>query len=100
MAGVLSYEEVDMNIHEDVMVEVCVLLHHMYDVQTRHRLESIVSFGHGYMGDLQTDQLRRYIEIKQSAVAAKKTKEFRCIEDKEELEDHASNSDIILWGSS
>ena len=35
-----------------------------------------------YMGELQTDQLRRYVEIKQSdmpsAVAAKKTKEFRC----------------------
>ena len=102
----------DMKIHEDVKVEVCVLLHHMCDVQTRHRLESIVSFGHGYMGDLQTDQLRRYIEIKQSdmpsAVAAKKTKEFRCppreqmntilnfksIEDEEELEDHACNADL------
>ena len=34
------------------------------------------------MGEIQADQLRRYIEIKQSdlpsAVAAKKTKEFRC----------------------
>ena len=34
------------------------------------------------MGEIQADQLRRYIEIKQSdlpsAVAAKKTREFRC----------------------
>merc|ERR550532_3658620 len=102
----------DMKIHEDVKVEVCILLHHMCDVQVRHRLESIVSFSHGYMGDLQTDQLRRYIEIKQSdmpsAVAAKKTKEFRCppreqmntilnfknIEDEEELEEHPCNGDL------
>ena len=36
-----------------------------------------------YMGELQVDQLRRYVEIKQSdmpsAVAAKKTKEFRSV---------------------
>jgi len=102
----------DMNIHEDVKLEVCRLIHHMCDVQVRHRVESIVAFAHGYMGDLQTDQLRRYIEIKQSdmpsAVAAKKTKEFRCppreqmntilnfksIEDEEELEEHACNAEL------
>ena len=101
-----------MNIHEDVKLELCKLLHHMCDVQVRHRVESVVAFAHGYMGDLQTDQLRRYIEIKQSdmpsAVAAKKTKEFRCppreqmntilsfknIEDEEELEEHACNGDL------
>ena len=115
----------NMTIHEDVKLELCKLLHHMNDVQVgfnmmkvshlrlchqvRHRVESIVAFAHGYMGDLQTDQLRRYIEIKQSdmpsAVAAKKTKEFRCppreqmntilnfksIEDEEELAEHACN---------
>jgi ryanodine receptor 2 len=99
----------DMKIHEDVKLELCKLIHHMCDVQVRHRVESIVSFAYGYMGDLQADQLRRYIEIKQSdmpsAVAAKKTKEFRCppreqmntilsfkkIEDAEELEEHACN---------
>ena len=101
-----------MMIHEDVKLELCKLMHHLCDVQVRHRVESIVSFAHGYMGDLQSDQLRRYIEIKQSdmpsAVAAKKTKEFRCppreqmntilnfksIEDPEELEDHACNADL------
>ena len=99
----------DMKIHEDVKLELCKLIHHLCDVQVRHRLESIVSFAYGYMGDLQSDQLRRYIEIKQSdmpsAVAAKKTKEFRCppreqmntilsfksIEDEEELEELAFN---------
>lgn len=48
----------------------------------RHMIESIVAFCQHYMVDLQADQLRRYIDIKQSdmpsAVAAKKTKEFRC----------------------
>ncbi|CAG7718978.1 unnamed protein product, partial [Allacma fusca] len=48
----------------------------------RHRVEAIVAFSHDYVGEVQTDQLRRYNEIKQSdlpsAVAAKKTREFRC----------------------
>ncbi len=63
------------------------------------------------MGELQTDQLRRYVEIKQSdmpsAVAAKKTKEFRCPPreqmntilgfknlEEEELEDHACSPQL------
>ena len=37
---------------------------------------------HDYVGELQRDQLRRYVEIKQSelpsSVTARKTKEFRC----------------------
>ena len=45
-------------------------------------MESIISFSSTYVGELQSDQLRRYIEIKQedlpAAVAAKKTREFRC----------------------
>ena len=75
--GILS-----MNIHEGVKLQLCYLLHHLCDVQLRHRIEYAVAFAQDYMGELQTDQLRRYVEIKQSdmpsAVAAKKTKEFRC----------------------
>ena len=99
--GVLS-----MTIHEEVKLQLCYLLHHLCDVQLRHRLEACVAFAQGYMGQLQTDQLRRYVEIKQSdmpsAVAAKKTKEFRCPPreqmntilgfkslESEDLEDHA-----------
>ncbi len=71
-----------MNIHEGVKLQLCHLLHHLCDVQLRHRIEYSVAFSQDYMGQLQTDQLRRYVEIKQSdmpsAVAAKKTKEFRC----------------------
>ncbi|KRF79239.1 uncharacterized protein Dvir_GJ21297, isoform M [Drosophila virilis] len=71
-----------MKMAEGAKLQMCYLLHHLYDTQLRHRVESIIAFSHDFVGDLQTDQLRRYIEIKQSdlpsAVAAKKTKEFRC----------------------
>ena len=72
----------NMHIHEGVKLQLCYLLHHLCDVQLRHRIEYAVAFSQDYMGVLQVDQLRRYVEIKQSdmpsAVAAKKTKEFRC----------------------
>lgn len=71
-----------MKMAEGAKLQMCYLLHHLSDIQLRHRVESIVAFSHNFVGDLQTDQLRRYIEIKQSdlpsAIAAKKTREFRC----------------------
>lgn len=71
-----------MKMAEGAKLQMCYLLHHLSDIQLRHRVESIVAFSHDFVGDLQTDQLRRYIEIKQSdlpsAIAAKKTREFRC----------------------
>lgn len=71
-----------MNLAEGVKLEICRLLHHLWDAQLRHRVEAIVSFSTDYLGDIQNDQLRRYIELKQSdlptAIAAKKSREFRC----------------------
>ncbi|XP_030749975.1 ryanodine receptor isoform X1 [Sitophilus oryzae] len=71
-----------MKMAEGAKLQMCYLLHHLCDIQLRHRVESIIAFSHDFVGELQTDQLRRYIEIKQSdlpsAMAAKKTKEFRC----------------------
>lgn len=71
-----------MNLAEGVKLEICRLLHHLWDGQLRHRVESIVSFSTDYLGDIQNDQLRRYVELKQSdlptAIAAKKSREFRC----------------------
>ena len=71
-----------MNLAEGVKLEICWLLHHLWDGQLRHRVEAIVSFSTDYLGDIQNDQLRRYIELKQSdlptAIAAKKSREFRC----------------------
>ena len=71
-----------MKMAEGAKLQMCYLLHHLNDIQLRHRVESIIAFSHDFVGDLQADQLRRYVEIKQSdlpsAVAAKKTREFRC----------------------
>lgn len=71
-----------MSLAEGVKLQMCCLLHHLWDNQLRHRVEAIVNFSHDFIGEIQTDQLRRYVEIKQSdlpsAVAAKKTREFRC----------------------
>lgn len=71
-----------MKMAEGAKLQMCYLLHHLCDIQLRHRVESIVAFSHDFVGELQADQLRRYIEIKQSdlpsAVAAKKTREYRC----------------------
>ncbi|KAJ8867413.1 hypothetical protein PR048_031214 [Dryococelus australis] len=71
-----------MKMAEGAKLQMCYLLHHLCDTQMRHRVESIIAFSHDFVGDLQSDQLRRYVDIKQSdlpsAVAAKKTKEFRC----------------------
>lgn len=71
-----------MKMAEGAKLQMCRLLHHLTDVQLRHRVESIIAFSHDFVSDLQADQLRRYIEIKQSdlpsAIAAKKTREYRC----------------------
>ncbi|KAG8232313.1 hypothetical protein J437_LFUL009412 [Ladona fulva] len=71
-----------MKMAEGAKLQMCYLLHHLCDVQLRHRVEAIVAFSHDFVAEVQNDQLRRYIEIKQSdlpsAVAAKKTREFRC----------------------
>lgn len=71
-----------MKMAEGAKLQMCYLLQHLNDIQLRHRVESIICFSHDYVNDLQSDQLRRYVEIKQSdlpsAIAAKKTREFRC----------------------
>ncbi|XP_054285011.1 ryanodine receptor isoform X1 [Macrosteles quadrilineatus] len=71
-----------MKMAEGAKLQMCYLLHHLCDTQLRHRVESIIAFSYDFVGDLQADQLRRYVDIKQSdlpsAIAAKKTREFRC----------------------
>lgn len=72
----------DISLSEGVKLELCNILNHLMDIQLRHRVESLIAFAEDYCQQVQQDQLRRYIEIKQSdmppAEAAKKTKEFRC----------------------
>lgn len=63
-------------------MQLCSILQHMCDIQLRHRVESLIGFGDGFVTEVQTDQLQRYLSIKQTdltpAEAARKTKEFRC----------------------
>jgi len=80
-------------------MELCNVLNHLCDIELRHRVESLVAFAEGFVAEAQRvkilaymkhnmliyifkDQLRRYIDVKQSDMgpleAARKTKEFRC----------------------
>uniref|UniRef100_A0A0A9WDJ1 Ryanodine receptor 44F n=2 Tax=Lygus hesperus TaxID=30085 RepID=A0A0A9WDJ1_LYGHE len=71
-----------MKMAEGAKLQMCYILQHLCDIQLRHRIEQIIAFSFDYCGEIQNDQLRRYIEIKQTdlpaSVAAKKTREFRC----------------------
>lgn len=71
-----------MTLDEGVKLQMSLLLHHLFDVQRRHRIESLISFSSDYVESVQSDQLNRYQSVKQeelsAAVAAKRTKEFRC----------------------
>uniref|UniRef100_A0A914BY34 Uncharacterized protein n=1 Tax=Acrobeloides nanus TaxID=290746 RepID=A0A914BY34_9BILA len=72
----------EIDLAEGVKLQLVNILDHICDIQLRHRIESMVSFTEGFVGDLQQDQCQRYLDIKQSdmppAEAAKRTKEFRC----------------------
>ena len=81
--GVAKYRGlIQMKLDEGVKLEMCYLMHHLFDLQLRHRIEAIIAFSDDYVGSLQSDQLSRYMGVKQqelpAAIAAKKTKEFRC----------------------
>ncbi|CAI4225083.1 unnamed protein product [Auanema sp. JU1783] len=72
----------EIELAEGVKIQLVSILDHLCDIQLRHRVESLIGFTEGFVGDLQGDQCRRYMDIKQTdmppAEAAKKTKEFRC----------------------
>lgn len=76
--GLLQMRKLD----ERVKLIICHILHHLLDIQLRHRIESIMAFSVNFVGQLQNDQRRRYNEIKTSNLpshlTARKTKEFRC----------------------
>lgn len=76
--GLLQMRKLD----EHVKLIICHILHHLLDIQLRHRIESIMAFSVNFVGQLQTDQRRRYNEIKTSNLpshlTARKTREFRC----------------------
>ncbi|CAD5230370.1 unnamed protein product [Bursaphelenchus xylophilus] len=72
----------EIELAEGVKLQLVNILDHICDIQLRHRVESLISFSDGFVGDLQADQCQRYMDIKQTdmppAEAAKRTKEFRC----------------------
>lgn len=76
--GLLQMRKLD----EHVKLVICHILHHLLDFQLRHRIESIMAFSVNFVGQLQTDQRRRYDGIKTSNLpshlTARKTREFRC----------------------
>lgn len=80
----LNIEEglLSMNLEDEIKLELCILLHSVWDYLLRYRIESIVSFTVEFVSNLQSDQRKRYLELKEavlpSAIMAKKTKEFRC----------------------
>ncbi|PIC27807.1 hypothetical protein B9Z55_019948 [Caenorhabditis nigoni] len=71
-----------LELAEPVKLQLVSIIDHLCDIQLRYRIESLVAFTEGFVGELQSDQCKRYMEIKQTdmppAEAAKKTKEFRC----------------------
>ncbi|VDP02284.1 unnamed protein product [Soboliphyme baturini] len=72
----------DIDADESVKLQLCSILQHLCDLELRNRVESLVSFAERFVEEMQSDQLRRYLYVKQTdmppAEAAKKTKEFRC----------------------
>lgn len=47
-----------MKMAEGAKLQMCYLLHHLSDVQLRHRVESIVAFSFDFVGDLQSVSIR------------------------------------------
>ncbi|KAK0411652.1 hypothetical protein QR680_005766 [Steinernema hermaphroditum] len=72
----------EIQLAEGVKIQLVNILDHLCDMQLRNRVESLIAFSEGFVGDLQQDQCRRYMDIKQTdmppAEAARRTKEFRC----------------------
>jgi hypothetical protein len=71
-----------MNLEDDIKYEICKLFHSLCDYLLRYRIEAITNFSAEIVSEIQSDQKKRYNELKEStlpnAIIAKKTKEFRC----------------------
>ena len=49
-----------MELAEGVKLQMCYLLHHLNDIQLRHRVESIVAFSHDFVGEVQTVSWQKF----------------------------------------
>lgn len=53
-----------MEIAEGVKLQLCYVLHHLLDLQKRHRVESLIAFAHDYVGEVSgTDLSCNIVEI-------------------------------------
>jgi len=52
-----------MELAEGVKLQMCYLLHHMNDIQLRHRVESIVAFSYDYIAEVQAVSFKNQINI-------------------------------------
>ena len=41
-----------MEIAEGVKLQLCYVLHHLLDLQKRHRVENLIAFAHDYVGEV------------------------------------------------
>lgn len=42
-----------MKMAEGAKLQMCYLLHHLCDIQLRHRVESIIAFSYQFVNDIQ-----------------------------------------------
>lgn len=52
-----------MKMAEGAKLQMCYLLHHLCDLQLRHRVESIVAFSIDYIGEIQVVSCRRFYSL-------------------------------------
>ena len=44
----------NMALAEGVKLEMCYLLHHLFDLQLRHRIESLIAYCDDYVSEIQS----------------------------------------------
>lgn len=57
----------NMTIAEGVKLQMCYLLHHLFDLQLRHRIESLIAYCDDYVSEIQSVSLCSFNFFKKSA---------------------------------
>lgn len=53
-----------MKMAEGAKLQMCYLLHHLCDIQLRHRVESIISFSFQFVQDIQVVRKKNIVAMK------------------------------------
>lgn len=53
-AGTTQKGLMEVDVAEGVKLQLCNLLNHMCDIQLRHRVESLIAFSEGFVGEVQS----------------------------------------------